>query len=98
MGDTENNDAEYVHEPNGLYEPTVTRESEPEFGRRGWVLVGMLFVAFIVVPGTILYLPQAHPLISSLGLGYTDAYLVLPLVPAFILGAIAVWVAISDPD
>jgi hypothetical protein len=69
---------------------------EQEFGRRGWVLVGMLFVAFAVVPATILYLPQARPFIASLGLTWQDAYLTLPLVPALVLGAMAVWVAVSN--
>jgi hypothetical protein len=69
--------------------------SEQEFGQRGWVLVGMLFIAFVVVPATILYLPQARPVIASLGLTFRDAYLVLPLVPALVLGAIAVWVAVG---
>jgi hypothetical protein len=68
---------------------------EQDFGRRGWMLVGMLFIAFAVVPATILYLPQARPLITSLGLTYRDAYLVLPLVPALVLGAMAVWTAVN---
>jgi hypothetical protein len=70
--------------------------SEQEFGRRGWALVGMLFIAFAVVPAMILYLPQARPLIASLGLTYRDAYLVLPLIPALGLGVMAVWVAASN--
>jgi hypothetical protein len=69
---------------------------EQEFGRRGWMLVGMLFIAFAVVPAMILYLPQARPLIASLGLTYRDAYLVLPLIPALGLGVMAVWVAASN--
>lgn len=69
---------------------------EKEFGRRGWVLVGMLFISFGVIPATILYLPQARPFIASLGLTWQDAYLSLPLVPALVLGAMAVWVATSN--
>lgn len=70
--------------------------SEQEFGQRGWILVGMLFIAFVVVPATILYLPQARPVIASLGLTFRDAYLVLPLVPALVLGAMAVWVGVGN--
>lgn len=69
--------------------------SDQEFDRRGWLLVGALAVAFVVVPATILYLPHAEPVISALGLTFRDAYLVLPLVPALALGAIAVWAALG---
>lgn len=68
---------------------------EREFGRQGWLLVATLFVAFVIVPATILYLPQARPVIASLGLTYRDAYLVLPLLPGLVLGAMAVWVAVG---
>lgn len=69
--------------------------SDQKFDRRGWLLVGALAVAFVVVPATILYLPHAEPVISALGLTFRDAYLVLPLVPALALGAIAVWAALG---
>lgn len=62
-----------------------------EFDWRGWVLVGMLFVAFVFVPVLLYFVPRAQWLASSLGLGYRDAFLVLPLVPALLLGALAVW-------
>ena len=68
---------------------------EQSFDWRGWLLVGALFVAFLVVPLTILFLPEARPVIRSLGLSFRDAYLVLPLVPALVLGALAVWTAVS---
>jgi hypothetical protein len=68
--------------------------AQREFDWRGWTLVGAIVVAFLVVPALILYLPAARDLIRSLGLTVRDAYLVLPLLPAFGLGAIAVWSAI----
>ena len=67
-----------------------------EFGWRGWVLVGVIAVAFLVVPALILFLPQARDVVASLGLTLRDAYLVLPLVPAFLLGATAVWAAVRS--
>jgi hypothetical protein len=67
-----------------------------EFGWRGWLLVGMVVVAFLLVPAVILFLPQARGLVASLGLTLRDAYLVLPLVPAFLLGATAVWAAVRS--
>ena len=67
-----------------------------EFDWRGWVLVGVVVVAFLVVPTALLYLPQAQGVVASLGLTLRDAYLVLPLVPAFLLGATAVWAAVRS--
>jgi hypothetical protein len=73
------------------------RQAEPgEFGWHGWVLVGVLFVAFIVVPGAILFLPAAQGIVRSLGLTLRDAYLTLPLIPALGLGAVAVWSALRS--
>jgi len=60
------------------------------------VLVVVVVVAFLVVPTAILFLPQARGSIASLGLTLRDAYLVLPLVPAFLLGATAVWAAVRS--
>lgn len=65
------------------------------FGWQGWLLVGALALAFVVVPLTLLYLPHARPVVRSFGLSFRDAYLVLPLVPALLLGALAVWSAVS---
>lgn len=67
-----------------------------DFDWRGWALVGAIVVAFLVVPAAILYLPTARGAIESLGLTVRDAYLVLPLLPAFGLGALAVWSAIHS--
>lgn len=66
------------------------------FDWRGWALVAAIVVAFLVVPATILYLPAAQGVIRSLGLTMRDAYLVLPLLPAFGLGLVAVWSAIRS--
>jgi hypothetical protein len=77
--------------------PTADRHGEKprgegrEFGARGWVLVGMLFLAFGVIPMTIFFIPRAQGLLTAIGLGYRDAFLVLPLLPALLLGAMAVW-------
>lgn len=69
--------------------------TDGEFGWQGWVLVGGLVVALIVVPWSLVALPTAQGFVESLGLGLRDAYLVLPLVPAFGLGALGVWAALS---
>ncbi len=61
---------------------------EREFDWRGWLLVAAIFVAFLVVPGLIYLYPRVP---SNFGLSFWDAYLVLPMIPAVILGLLAVW-------
>ena len=61
-------------------------EPEPadrEFGRRGWLLLAGILVAFVIVPAIIYFRPPGVP--------YVVAYLVLPLVPAVGLALLAVW-------
>jgi hypothetical protein len=70
--------------------------SDGEFGRDGWILVGLLVVAFFLIPGLIIALPGAREEPLVIGLTFRDAYLVLPLVPAFVLALVAVWVAIRS--
>lgn len=87
-------DGGYVHRPSG--EPPATGGGEREFDWRGWVLVGTIVVAFLVIPAALIALPTAQSFVESLGLSLRDAYLVLPLVPAFALGAVAVWSAVRS--
>jgi len=92
MSDTDDADGTgYVHRPSG--EPP-SDGGEREFDWRGWTLVATIVFAFLVVPGALLGLPAAQSLVASLGLTLRDAYLVLPLVPAFLLGSVAVWSAV----
>lgn len=105
MTNMTDNDDRYVHDPESFSDSATENRTtkayldqadgpdDQEFDRKGWLLVATLVVAFIIVPATILYLPQARPAIASLGLTYRDAYLVLPLFPALLLGAVAVWVS-----
>ncbi|MDS0222117.1 hypothetical protein NDI54_12230 [Haloarcula sp. S1AR25-5A] len=98
----------YVHRPDSATESpsrepsatdseaTTPADGGPEFGTSGWILVGMIGVAFLLVPGAILLLPSAQGVISSFGLTLRDAYLTLPLIPAFVLGVLAVWSAIRS--
>lgn len=68
------------------------------FGWRDWMLVATLVVSLILIPGALLVLPAAQDLVASLGLSLRDAYLTLPLIPAFLLGAVAVWSALQSRD
>lgn len=66
-----------------------------EIDWRGWLLVGAVLVSFLVIPAMILYIPAAQGFIGSLGLSMRQAYLTLPMIPAIILGVIAVWAAVQ---
>ncbi len=68
------------------------------FGRRGWALTAALFTCVLVIPGIIYVYPYAA---GSFGLTFFGTYLVLPLIPAVLLGLIAVWsmtAATADRD
>ncbi|MFB6224621.1 MAG: hypothetical protein ABEH86_13240 [Haloarcula sp.] len=99
---TDSGESGYVHHPDGdagtrsADDAAAQSDDDPEFGTSGWLLVGMLGVAFLLVPGAILVLPAAQNVISALGLTLRDAYLTLPLLPAFALGALAVWSALQS--
>ncbi len=96
----------YVHRPGDGDAPTPTTDGDPPgaaagspgasaaapgaegFGSRGWVLVGVLVGCLLVVPG-IIYLRPA--ILSAVGIPYIASLLVLPLLPAVVLGVTAVW-------
>jgi hypothetical protein len=67
---------------------TPSAGSPDGFGRRGWVLVAAIVLAFLVIPGVV-YLFPALP--ADAGLPFLAAMLVLPLAPAVLLGLVAVW-------
>ena len=85
------------HQPNAVDDTAgrSTDATEPSdsaaadgFGRQGWVLVAGIVLCFLVLPGVI-YLRPATP--AAAGLPFFATFLVLPLVPAVILGLLAVW-------
>jgi hypothetical protein len=51
----------------------------------------MLGLAFGVIPLIIFFIPRSGTVLAATGLGYRDAFLFLPLVPAVLLGVLAVW-------
>ncbi|WP_394337240.1 hypothetical protein [Halegenticoccus soli] len=84
----EQTDGGYVHRPEG-YDADERSEPEPTgFGRAGWALVAVVVLSFLVIPGVIYLFPGA---LSELGLPFLVAMLVLPMVPALLLGLTAVW-------
>jgi hypothetical protein len=100
-------DGGYVHAPEGESGgadgtgPSESAGREPAadgFGREGWALTAALFVCAIVIPGIIYAYPYAA---GWFGLPFFATYLVLPLVPALLLGLVAVWsmtAATADPE
>lgn len=70
--------------------------SQAEFDWRGWVLVAVIVTSLLVVPGAILYLPHAQEAIARLGISWRQAYLVLPMIPALLLGGVAIWAAVTS--
>jgi hypothetical protein len=58
------------------------------FGSRGWLLVAVVVGATLVLPGVIYLLPR---LLGNVGLPYVVALLILPMLPAVVLGLTAVW-------
>lgn len=92
----------YVHDPEAFdedgprseYDEAAARADGREFDWRGWILVGMIVIAFLVVPGVILALPYAAgPGLAVFGLTWRDTFLALPLIPALVLALTAVWAA-----
>ncbi|MFB6166362.1 MAG: hypothetical protein ABEJ31_14475 [Haloarculaceae archaeon] len=105
-------DGTYVHDPDAIdesdgpsaaeREPAVDAAGRPDpdpdaaFDWGGWVLVAVIVVSFLVVPGALYLAPPARQAAAGLGLGYQNTYLALPMVPALLLGAVAVWSAVRS--
>jgi hypothetical protein len=72
-------------EESDVHPAAPVERGREEWDWRGWVLVGVVVLCFLVIPATILVLPPVRP--------FKFAYLVLPMIPAILLGATAVWSA-----
>lgn len=78
--------------PEGSVSPTTDRPaaSDRTFDWRGWVLVGAIAICFLCIPAIILAYPYVG---QQFGLSFYDTYLALPMIPAVVLAALAVWAA-----
>lgn len=76
--------------------PPYAPPPKERFDWRGWLLVGIILVSFVLIPIAILYIPAAGAVLAAMGVSWRQAYLVLPLIPAVLLGATAVWAAVSS--
>jgi len=87
--DTAESEAEVAATPD-------TAETEADgFGWRGWALTAVLFCCVLVIPGIIYVYPYAA---GALGFPFLATFLALPLVPALLLGLVAVWSMTAAPD
>jgi hypothetical protein len=76
--------------------PSYRPPRQEEFDWRGWLLVAVVIVSFLAVPAIILFLPYAEDFIASIGISWRQAYLTLPMIPAILLGATAIWAAVAS--
>jgi len=67
--------------------PATGRSPDDGFGRRGWLLVGAVVAATLVIPAVI----YVYPALLADRVPFLVAMLVLPFLPALLLGATAVW-------
>lgn len=100
MSDDHSGSKGYVHRPGNATASADSENSDTTgqqentegetdaFGAKGWVLVGILILAVLVIPGLI-YLYPTVP--SEAGFSFVAAMLVLPMLPAVLLGLTAVW-------
>jgi hypothetical protein len=93
-GDSAEESDGYVHRPDD-WEESESDDDADDLGIGGWLLVGIVAVAFLVIPG-IIYLFPAAP--GEAGLSFLVAMLALPFAPALLLGAVAVWSAVADGE
>jgi len=68
-----------------------TFDSPDQVDWSGWVLVGVVVVSLLVVPVFVLYIPETQWLIGRLGFSQRQAYILFPMLPAILLGLVAVW-------
>lgn len=79
-----------MEDPRGADAPAA----QDGLGRRGWILVGVVFLGTIVCPA-IVYL---YPAVLADHVPFRFAMLVVPFLPAVLLGATAVWAMAARRD
>jgi len=83
----------YVHRPSGE-PPRKLETDEQSFGWRGWVLVAVLVLSFLIIPWTLIGFSTVQGSVAALGLPWRDTFLVVPMIPAVLLGLVGVWTAL----
>lgn len=93
--DDQDGEDTYVHRPSGE-PPRQAATGEQSFGWRGWLLVAAIVFAFLVAPWALILLTSVQGAVADLGLGYRNTFLVVPLLPAVVLGLLGVWTALRS--
>jgi len=85
---SENDDGGYMHTPEaaGGVDDADGGDGE-QGGPGGWLLVGVVTLATLVIPG-IIYL---YPTLLADHVPFLVAMLALPFIPALLLGGVGVW-------
>ena len=78
----------YVHTPGGVEGSDAADDDGASDGPGGWLLVGVVTLATLVIPG-IIYL---YPTLLADHVPFLVAMLALPFIPALLLGVVGVWV------
>ena len=84
MSSENDDDGGYVHTPDAADDDDAAGESG---GPSGWLLVGVVTLATLVIPGLI-YL---YPTVLADHVPFLVAMLALPFIPALLLGGMGVW-------
>jgi len=71
--------------------PQWAQPSPGDFGWRGWTLVGVIVLSFLVIPIAMIAIAHRPSIVGSFGMTFQDAYLTLPMIPAILLALTAVW-------
>ncbi|MBP1988222.1 hypothetical protein [Halolamina salifodinae] len=89
MSSEDGDDGGYVHTPGSVEDGDADAESEDgeQSGPSGWLLVGVVTLATLVIPG-IIYL---YPTLLADHVPFLVAMLALPFIPALLLGGVGVW-------
>lgn len=82
-------------EAEAAVDPDTVEPEADGFGWRGWALTAVLFCCVLVIPGIIYVYPYAA---GALGFPFLATFLALPLVPALLLGLVAVWSMTAASD
>lgn len=86
---------ERVDDAGGSDDPSGEDTDADGLGSAGWVLVAVVVLAFLVIPGIIYVRPTAP---GELGFRFLAAMLLLPFLPALLLGVTAVWSLVAGGE
>ncbi|KPN32160.1 hypothetical protein SY89_02920 [Halolamina pelagica] len=88
MSSESGDDGGYVHTPGGVDGVDAADDAESEAdGPTGWILVGAITLATLVIPGVI----YVYPTLLADHVPFLVAMLALPFIPALLLGVVGVW-------